>query len=120
MRSFLERLLFQYISYNEDRTPVFGRRIQTAFIYTMNVPEDAISEIGYDKKFKAYTALLERILGPSKAFISSETLQVNDYSNYNMTMFDENERKLRRKTVFPLDCQNAFALGAEMVNAVGY
>ncbi len=59
-------------------------------------------------KFKAYEGLLERFLGPTRTVISAETLQVRDYDNYNMTMFDASERKNRHDTVFPLDCQKAF------------
>lgn len=114
MRSFIERLLFQYLSYDKDRKPLFKRRIKTAFLYTMNVSEESLQQIGYADKFKANAALLERILGQSQTLISTETLQVDDYNKYNMTMFDAEQRKQRNKNVFPLDCQKAYEIGAAM------
>lgn len=114
MRSFMERLLFQYLSYDKDRKPLFDRRIKTAFLYTMNVPESSLPQIGYDDKFKVNAALLERTLGPSQILVSTETCQVEDYDKYNMTMFDAKQRKQRNKDVFPIDCQKAYAIGAAM------
>ena len=116
MRAFLERLLFQYLSYNEDRTPLTPKQIPTAFIYTMNVSEDLLGAVGYDIKFKTYKELLERILGPSRILLSTETLQIQDYDKYHMTMFDADDRKYRRDTVFSVDCQKAFEMGAEMAS----
>jgi multimeric flavodoxin WrbA len=46
MRSFLERLLFPYSSY-EGKPSTFGTKINTAFIYTMNAPSFALPLIGY-------------------------------------------------------------------------
>ena len=37
MRSFIERLIFPYLSY-EFKPSSFGKKIKTAFIYTMNLP----------------------------------------------------------------------------------
>lgn len=119
MRSFLERLFFQYTTYDKDRSPLFERRIQTAFIYSMNVPEQSISAVGYDVKFNAYEVLLERFLGPSRTVLSTETLQVHDYDKYGIKMFEESERKSRRDTMFPLDCQKAFDIGVEMAKHEG-
>ena len=39
MRSFMERLLFPYLTYTQPPGSLFGRKIRTAFIYTMNVSE---------------------------------------------------------------------------------
>ncbi len=113
-RSFMERLLFQNISYDMDRTPLTKRRIQTAFVYAMNVADSQLEPVGYADRFKANEMLLTRILGPSRTLVCTETLQTNDYGKYHMSMFDEAERRQRRKDVFPLDCQKAFDMGADM------
>lgn len=47
MRSFCERLLFPYSSY-EGKPSSFGKKINTAFIYTMNAPSFALPLIGYN------------------------------------------------------------------------
>ncbi|MFP3154747.1 flavodoxin family protein [Lachnospiraceae bacterium ZAX-1] len=112
MRALIERLTFQYIPYAKERATFFEGRIPSAFIYTMNVPEAALDEIGYTAKFKAYSDLLERILNaPSGSLVSTETWQVEDYSKYHMSMFDEAGRQKRHCEVFPQDLEKAFALG---------
>jgi len=37
MRSFMERLLFPYLTYTRPPGTLFGRQIRTALIYTMNI-----------------------------------------------------------------------------------
>jgi hypothetical protein len=48
------------------------------------------------------------------ALLSTETWQTTDYGKYEMTMFDEGERKKRRETIFPQERKNAFDLGTEL------
>ena len=55
-------------------------------------------------------------VGPTRLLISSDTLQVSDYSRYNWTMFDPEHKKERHETVFPEDQKRAFALGEQMVS----
>jgi multimeric flavodoxin WrbA len=118
MRALIERLAFQYIPYSKERATFFEGRIPSVFIYTMNVPASALDDIGYTAKFKAYSVLLERILNaPSESLLSTETWQMEDYSKYHMSMFDEAERQKRRNEVFPQDLEKAFALGATLAGS---
>ena len=110
MRSFMERLLFPYISY-EGNPSSFGKKINTAFIYTMNAPAIALPLIGYNKIFKGNRKLLERIFGKSQYLLSTATYQFDDYNKYAMTLFDGNKRLKRRETVFLQECKKAFLLG---------
>jgi len=114
MRAFLERFLFQYLSYDKERVPLAPKKIPSAFIYTMGVPEAALDEVGYKVKFAFYKNLLESILGRSETLVVTETLQVKDYGKFNMRMFDEDQRKKRREAVFPKDCEAAFNIGASL------
>jgi multimeric flavodoxin WrbA len=114
MRALIERLTFQYISYGADRKPRFARRIPVGLVYTMNVPEAALEPSGYTVKFGFYEDLFNRILGPAKTLLSTETWQTEDYGKYGMTMFDEEARRKRREEVFPLDRRRAFDLGREL------
>ena len=110
-RAFIERLFFQYLSYNSDSAPFFKRRINTALIFTMNAASSRFEETGYPAKFKAYEALFSRILGPAQSLLCTETWQVSDYSKYEMNRFNVAERKKRREEVFPLDLNKAFEMG---------
>lgn len=115
MRSFLERLLFQYLSYDQERVMRTPRPIPSAFIYTMNVQEAMMPNLGYTARVEGYKGLLERILlSPSRSLVVTETLQTEDYSKYHMSMFDETERRRRRQEIFPVDCEKAYALGSAM------
>ena len=112
MRSFYERLTFQYISYDKERAPLFSRRIKTAFVFTTNCPENFYENVGYIAKFREYEDMLARMFGESRTFAVSETWQIDDYDKYHMSMFDVPDRRRRREEVFPQDCEKAFELGA--------
>lgn len=113
MKSFMERLLFPYTSY-EGKPSSFGKKINTAFIYTMNAPSFALPLIGYPKLFKYNKKLMKRTFGNSEYLISTATYQFDDYSKYAMTYFDGNKRLKRRETVFVEDCKKAFDLGKQL------
>ena len=118
MRSFIERLIFQYLSYDADVSTQFGRAIPSAFVFTMNAPERLLDEIGYTARFKAYEDYLTRTLGgPSKSVLSTSTWQIEDYSKFHMSRLKEADRKKRHDEVFPIDLQNAFDAGAALVGA---
>ncbi|MDR2785816.1 MAG: flavodoxin family protein [Treponema sp.] len=117
VRAFIERLTFQYISYEKDRKPRFKRRIPVGLIYTMNIPEASLEQAGYTAKFTAYEALFTHIFGAAKTLLSTETLQTRDYARYGITMVSEADRKKRREDVFPGDCGKAFDMGAEFARS---
>lgn len=81
---------------------------------TSNCSEDFYSQIGYDKMLENYQNTLNRMVGPTKVFVCGDTLQVNDYSKYDWTMFDPEAKRARHKEIFPEDMRKAFLLGAEM------
>ena len=110
MRAFWERLIFQYLSY-DDYSLLFEGKKKTAFIYTMNAPESMFSKIGYDNIFKTYDEMLERCFGNSVSMMATETLQVNEYNKYHMASFNESDRKKRREERFPIDCDKAYEIG---------
>ncbi|MDR3172103.1 MAG: flavodoxin family protein [Treponema sp.] len=119
VRALFERLTFQYISYRKDGSTFNPRRVPSTLIYTMNVPESALDETGYNDKFKFYEDRMSHIIGPAKTLVCTETWQTKDYRKYEMSMFNEAERKKRRETVFPLDRAKAFALGADLAGLDG-
>ncbi len=111
MRALWERLIFQNLSYDDYSKPLFKRKIKTAFIYTMNAPESMFAQIGYDRVFQTYEMTLKMYFGSASRMAATETLQMNDYSKYHMSSFNEADRKKRREEVFPIDCEKAYELG---------
>lgn len=115
MRSFLERLFFQYLVYDQARTVLVPKKINTCFIYTMNAPEHVIEEIGYENKFNGYEMIIKRFFGSAKTLTVTDTWQFDDYSKYVSSAFDVEAKKQRRKVVFPKECEKAFEIGKNLV-----
>ena len=114
MLSFLERLLFSSMTYNIGHRSTFCGKFSSGFIYTMNVPSDAMEKLGYGALFDRYKALLERFGGPSEILVSNDTYQFDDYSKYEASMFDEEHKAKVRAEQFPVDCRKAFEMGARL------
>lgn len=117
-RALYERLIFQSLTYKTEPRSYNERRVPVLFIMTSNAAEDFYAQIGYDKMLANYQNMLCNMVGPTKIMISSDTLQVSDYSKYNWTMFDPEAKKQRHETVFPTDKEKAFSLGAEMTGGI--
>ena len=113
MRSFLERLLFPYSSY-EGKPSSFPKKVNAAFIFTMNAPAFALPFIGYTKMIKDNKKLLRRIFGNAISLVATSTYQFDDYNKYAMTFFSGDKRKKRRDTVFQEDCNKALLLGKRL------
>ena len=58
MRSFLERLLFQYLRYSRDHRTLAPKRLKTAWIYTMNCPEAFVAQVAMTAYFKQNEMLM--------------------------------------------------------------
>src|SRR5450631_1745693 len=112
MRSFMERLLFQNLTYTRPPGSLFGRKISTAFIYTMNISEEMMKEYHYPVHIGLNENVLSRTFGQAESLCSFETLQFEDYDKVVFSYFDPEERRERRRTIFPEDCREAFELGA--------
>ena len=109
LRALYERLIFQYISYKTEPYSYNSRRIPVLLILTSNAPAAYYAEL-----LKRYQGSLESFIGPTQTFISGDTLQVDNYDLYHWTMFNAEEKKERRETVFPKECQAVFTLGEGM------
>ena len=118
MRSFMERLLFPYLTYTRPPGSIFGRKIPTAFIYTMNVSEEMMKENHYPVHIGMNENYLTRIFGQAESLCSYETLQFEDYNRVVFNYYDPEERRERRRSVFPEDCREAFELGASLADGI--
>ena len=48
MRSFMERLIYPYLTYNNPPRSLFPKKISTGYIYTMNATEEQLEGSGYE------------------------------------------------------------------------
>ena len=107
---FYERLVFPYLTYNAENPCCNTRKIPVLLIMTSNAPENM-----YMKMLDGYRNTLNNFIGPTQIMVSGETMQVKDYSKFNWTFFNGEERVKRRETVFPKELEKAFALGKSLV-----
>lgn len=111
-RSFLERLLFQYLVYDSDHSSLNTRKMPVGIIYTMNVPEEYLDTVGYRQMFKTTVENpLKRIFGETQDLLVTDTYQFEDYSRYETSAFNAEGKAKRRREVFPEDCRKAFEMG---------
>ena len=115
-RALFERLIFQALTYKTEFRSYNEKQIPVLMIMTSNASEDFYAQIGYDAMLQRYQGSFNTFVGPTKILISSDTLQVKDYSRYNWTMFNPEHKQERHETVFPEDKKKAFALGERMVS----
>lgn len=112
IQSFLERLVFPYLTYADPPDSLFPKKITAGFIYTMGLTEKLMNEFGYNQRFASMERLLARIFGSSEKLLSFDTYQFEDYSRVVATRFNPEEKLKRRQEIFPKDCQKAFEMGA--------
>jgi multimeric flavodoxin WrbA len=115
LQSFLERLLFPYLVYDENYSSIPPKKMPTAFIYTMNAPENLMEQVGYPKTFNQIESTIERTFTKPLVMYSNNTYQFDDYSKYKSNAFSEEAKAEHRKIQFPLDCQKAFELGENLI-----
>jgi hypothetical protein len=118
-RAFLERPRFPYLKYARKGQSLFPRRINTAMVWTMNVPEEMIQPIGCEWLFNRAKMMLEKHFGPCEVLLSTNTLRYSDYDQFESEMFDKEAKYRRHAKVFPKDCRKAFALGVRIASGPG-
>lgn len=117
MRSFLERLIFQYIVYDKEYSSLCTKKIKTGFIYTMNVNASQMDIMGYERHLKLTEMALGRTFGSAETLFVNDTYQFANYDNYLVTAFDPELKAKRRKEEFPKDCQKAFDMGVRLATS---
>jgi multimeric flavodoxin WrbA len=113
MRSFMERLIYPYLTYTNPPQSLFPKKINTGFIYTMGVIEDL--KVTYEQHFLLNEMYMGTIFGATESLYVFDTYQFDDYSKVVADRFNPEQKAQRRKDVFPKDCEKAFELGARLV-----
>lgn len=119
MRSFMERLLFPYLTYTPDYACIFPGKTRAALVYTMNVSEERMPAFYQDKAVASSQGIMTRVFGNCDVLLCTDTYQFTDYSKYVSTAWDPEAKAKRRKEVFPKDCARAFELGAKLATEAG-
>lgn len=112
LRALTERLIFMNLSYDCYGESYFEGRINSAFIYTMNVPAEHAPL--YQSIYDANAAAFKYLNGSTEFLLSCDTFQYDDYSLYRAANFDAAHKAEVRATQFPEDCKKAFETGARL------
>lgn len=109
-RALYERLVFQNLTYSMNPMCCNENMIPVLLIMTSNAPAT-----GYQSLLLNYQQTLSRFVGPTKVFVSGDTLQIKDYSKTDWPWyFDGEEKHKRHETVFPKECKEVYEIGSSL------
>ena len=108
----LERLHFCALSY-DDYSNYYTGKINVGMFVSMNATKEFYNNL-YKKSFEGYAKELEMLNGEICLYPCYDTLQVSDYSKFNMGSFDEAKKKLSHEKNFPVDLKNAYQIGQKL------
>lgn len=119
-RNLIERLYFANFRYDPAHSSLIKRKIQTAFIYTMNVPQEGAEQHRYGERLRMLRAFGGHLFncGEPPVLFAYNTKQFDDYSKYDATLFDAADKERSRQEQFPLDCHTAFQMGKAMTESI--
>lgn len=116
MAAFLERFLFSNYIYSEEIPTVFPKILPSAFVYDMNITRERAKEVHLYSNLEKYQRSVTEVLGRAPLLLYSyNTLQFDDYSKYESSIFSEQDKIRQRAEQFPLDCKAAYDIGAKLV-----
>lgn len=109
LRSLLERVCFPALSYN-DYSSVFKGKINVTVFLTMSNTLTGYEE-SYKEAMEEYFQPFRMLNGKVEIIPVCDTLQVNDYSRYEMKGFSEAHKKAVHDGEFPKVLEKAFKIG---------
>ena len=113
MRTFLERLAFPWLSYN-DYSLTAPNRMPVVLIETMNGAPERNNSQGYG----SMEYCIKIALGEPEHLIAYNTYQVKNYDRYELASFSEEAKRQWRDDHWAQDLQNAFDAGKRMAENI--
>ncbi|MCR4826058.1 MAG: flavodoxin family protein, partial [Bacteroidales bacterium] len=113
MRTFLERLAFPWLSYN-DYSLTAPKRMPVVLVETMNGLPDRNNSNGYGSMEHCIAAAL----GQPERLVAYNTYQVKIYGNYELGGFSEEAKRQYRDEHWQEDLQKAFDAGRRMAEKI--
>jgi len=115
MRSFTDRLLFQYLDYGGKGTGPRPKDFKTALIATMNVNDEIYIKRGFRDTLETFSEIMSHTLGSCELMPLTNTTLFDDYSKYVYLMPDKEEKSQRVEKIAAEDMQKAFDLGVRLI-----
>ena len=113
MRTFLERLAFPWLSYN-DYSMTAPKKMPVVLMETMNGTPERNNSQGYGSMEYCIAAAL----GQPERLIAYNTYQVKDYSRFELAGFSEEAKRQYRDENWEKDLQQAFDTGRRMAEKI--
>ena len=116
MIAFIERLFFSNYIYSNEIPTVFPKKLPSAFIYTMNMTAKHFEQFGMKERLGMTEFFTERILGVApKILCAYDTVQFKDYSRYESSIFDAEEKFAYKEKHLGEDCAAAYQIGRDLI-----
>ena len=113
MRTFLERLAFPWLSYN-DYSMTAPKKMPVVLVETMNGTPERNNSKGYG----SMEYCISTALGQPERLIAYNTYQVKDYSRFELAGFSEEKKRQYRDAHWEQDLQKAFDTGKRMAEHI--
>ena len=113
MRTFLERLTFPWLSYN-DYSMTAPKRMPVVLVETMNGTPEMNNSQGYG----SMEYCIKSALGDPERLIAYNTYQVNNYDRFELASFSEEAKRQWRDEHWEQNLQQAFDAGKRMAEKI--
>ena len=113
MRTFLERLAFPWLSYN-DYSMTAPKRMPVLLVETMNGTPERNNSQGYG----SMEHCIKAVLGEPARLIAYNTYQVKNYANFELAGFSEEAKRKYRDEHWEQDLQAAYDAGQRMAEKI--
>ena len=117
MRSFTDRLLFQYLEYGGTGTGPKPKNFKTALIATMNANDEVYVKRGVKDTLVSLSEMIGHTLGSCELLTFTDTVLFDDYSKYVYQMPDIEEKSSRVEKISAEDMKKAFDLGVRLIKS---
>jgi multimeric flavodoxin WrbA len=114
LRSFMERLAFMNLTYDDPYRTAPGKSINSAFFFSMNLSET--HKEYYIPLFENSVSALRLLGGITEYYACYDTFQFDDYEKYAAGFFDAGHKKKIRTDQWPLDCNAAYEIGKRLAS----
>ncbi len=113
MRTFLERLAFPWLSYN-DYSMTAPKKMPVVLLETMNGLPNRNNSQGYG----SMEYCIANALGQPEKLFANNTYQVKNYANFELGGFSEEAKRKYREEHWEEDLQKAFDAGKRMAETI--
>ena len=113
MRTFLERLAFPWLSYN-DYSLTAPKRMPVVLMETMNGTPERNNSQGYG----SMEYCIQTALGEPEHLVAYNTYQVKNYDRFELASFSEKAKRQWRDEHWEQDLQKAFDVGKQMAEKI--